>query len=201
MDEELLANKSANIDGQSANTDGQSAKIDVPSAKIDGQSAKIDGQITKIDTKSLNEWHQAAEEILKKSSLRNFGRSISEGIRNSWMGHYYTLIHNCIVILGALVILFSNNLMHLAIIVFILLMDGGAIIAMHNCPLTWLEKQYLNVDYILETKKILHGSDVLYNCPHTYESQLEYVINVWCFVVLKILALMLMRTFSITVKA
>lgn len=142
-----------------------------------------------------------AEPLNLQNDVRTFGQFLYEKFTNSCIGYYYLTIHYLFVIFGALVILFSQNINFLAIIAFLVILDAAAIIVLHHCPLTILEQKYLKVDYAQETKNVLKKCNIMYNCPHAYESQLEYVINIWCLAVLKILAIMLMKVFSVTVKS
>jgi len=142
-----------------------------------------------------------AEPLNLKNDVRTFGQFLYQKFINSCIGYYYLTIHYLFVIFGALVILFSQNINFLAIIAFLVILDAAAIIVLHHCPLTILEQKYLKVDYAQETKNVLKKCNIMYNCPHAYESQLEYVINIWCLAVLKILAIMLMKVFSVTVKS
>ena len=140
--------------------------------------------------------HKPIKTTLDDSSKITQTQIIKE-IGKCMVGHYYSLVHYLVCVVGGLVILFSNNVNHLAVLAFIILMDAAAIVVLHSCPLTILEKKYLKIDYAQEFKRWLQKCNILYNCDHAYESQLELVINYWCFAVGKILAIMVMRTFSI----
>jgi hypothetical protein len=131
--------------------------------------------------------------------IRAFINYLQPLFKSYFMGHYYLFIHYTIMLAGAVVFLFTKNIFFLCVILFTLVLDTFCIAGLHNCPLTLLERNYLQVNYASSMKEALHRCNIVYNCDHAYESQIEYLINLWCFVVLKILGLMLMRTFHIQV--
>jgi len=102
-------------------------------------------------------------------------------------GIYYNILHFLLILGCCIVLLFNNNVYHLSILLLIVSLDSISIVFLHDCPLTKLEKQYLNISG-RELMNIAYKKlGVLYKCDHFYESQLELLINVWSLVVLKIL--------------
>jgi hypothetical protein len=129
--------------------------------------------------------------------VRHFINSIYDTFSTSWIGSYYVILHYLISALGGIVFLFSNNLAHLIVINILIILDGFCIMTLHNCPLTLLEQKYMQRNLALETKSMLHQAGIVYNCEHDYESQFEFIINVWSFVALKMFVLMLMKIFRV----
>lgn len=116
----------------------------------------------------------------------------------AWIGSYYTTLHYLLILISGVILLFSNNVFYLTLMSLIIISDGACIVTLHNCPLTQLEQRYAQRDAMSSFKATLAGADLLYDCNHVYESQLEFVINLWCLVALKMLVLVLMRTFKFT---
>lgn len=122
----------------------------------------------------------------EKNIIRDFSLHYKK-IINFILGSYYGLIHGLIVFLGGLTVVFSNNLLYLCVILFIVSLDALAIVALHDCPLTQLEEKYLGLSGKRNTKEFLHKLGIVHKCDHMYESQLEFVINMWMVVVMKLL--------------
>lgn len=130
--------------------------------------------------------------------VRKFAQYMYPKLKNSLIGYYYLALHNLLLLGGGLVLLFSNNVVFLTLLSLIIMGDAACIVTLHNCPLTLLEQNYLDRNFAKETKNAFAYANIVYNCEHVYETQLEFVINLWTFVVFKIFALMLLRTFHVT---
>lgn len=129
----------------------------------------------------------------------NVVRKISNFIRKTpildqIIGYYYVIIHGIIATLGILVLLFSNNIIHLACLLIVIILDSTCIVFLHDCPLTMLEQKYLKTSAVSTRFKALHKSNIVFECNHEYESQLELLINVWSFCAIKMFAIILLRT-------
>ena len=132
------------------------------------------------------------------NAVRSFAQYLYPILKNSLIGYYYLMLHNLLLLGGGLILLFSNNVVYLTMLALIIMGDAACIVTLHNCPLTLLEQNYLNRNFAKETKNALAYANVVYKCEHVYETQLEFVINLWTFVVFKIFCVMLMQTFKIT---
>jgi len=130
--------------------------------------------------------------------VRTFAQYIYPKLKNSLIGYYYLTLHNLLLLGGGLILLFSDNVVFLTMLCLIIMGDAACIVTLHNCPLTLLEQNYLDRNFAKETKNAFAYANIVYNCEHVYETQLEFVINLWTFVVFKIFALMLLRTFHVT---
>jgi len=151
--------------------------------------------------KQLNTIVEEVKDYVKKDKMnkkiekkvkehKNIIREISQPYRSfidKTIGIYYGFIHGLIVFIGGCTVVFSNNLLYLAIILLIVSLDAFAIICLHDCPLTQLEEKYFGLSGKRNTKEFLHSLGIVHKCDHMYESQLEFVINMWMVVVMKML--------------
>jgi hypothetical protein len=148
----------------------------------------------------LNDIVKDVKDYLKKDKIKkiekkvknhkNIIRELSYPYRSfldKTIGVYYGFIHGLIVFIGGCTVVFSSNLLYLAIILFIVSLDACAIICNHDCPLTQLEEKYFGLSGKRNTKEFLHKLGIVHKCDHLYESQLEFVINMWMIVVMKML--------------
>lgn len=139
---------------------------------------------------------------VKKHGLRAYNDNIKKyfGIpKNLSLGKYYYIIHNILVILICFVILFSNNISHLAIILLIISLDAAANVVLHDCPLTILEKEYLGTTGADERMELLSSLGINYKCNHSYEKVIELIINVWMICVFKSLCIIILRITNIKI--
>jgi hypothetical protein len=145
----------------------------------------------KLKKKSFTE-KTKYEKIVKehKNIIRDFSKPYRSFIDKT-IGCYYGLIHGLIVFLGGFTVVFSNNFLYLCIILFIVSLDAFAIVCLHDCPLTQLEEKYFGLSGKRNTKEFLHNIGIVHKCDHMYETQLEFVINMWMIVVMKILFLII----------
>ena len=116
------------------------------------------------------------------------------------MGNYYIFIHTVLSILGGFIMLFSNKILWLIIIAIVIIMDSAAIVFLNDCPLTMLEKKYLGYSCVSNRRDILSSKSILYECTHDYDMQLELLINMWLFVVLKIFIIIILNMTSIKIQ-
>ena len=75
--------------------------------------------------------------------------------------------------------------------------DSLCIVILHDCPLTLLEKKYLGSSIAELREKKLANYDILYKEDHSYETQVELLINLTCLIVFKILILIFLDLFNI----
>jgi len=127
-----------------------------------------------------------------KNIVRDWGQPIGSLLKKA-IGLYYGFIHGLFVFLGGIIIVFSNNIFFLCVLLFIISLDSFAIVVLHDCPLTQLEEKYFSISGKRNTKEFLHKLGIMHKCDHLYESQLEFVINMWIVVVFKILFIIAYR--------
>jgi len=133
----------------------------------------------------------------------NIVRQISNNIPFSIkkvIGYYYVCIHYMLAVLSIFILLFSKNLFFLTVMLVFLSLDATSIIFLHNCPLTMLETKYLGYSTISFRRKMLNKLNVLYECNHTYETQLEILINIVSVTACKIMYIIFMDMLSIELK-
>ena len=137
----------------------------------------------------------------KKSNIRKICKKITKFFKKyipkKILGYYYQFIHYLIILLGAILILFCNNISYLLIIILLVSLDGIANFICHDCPLTILEKKYLKKSLCQNKKKFFKNMKILYKCNHVYETQVELIVNVWALLACKIMILLILKTFSL----
>jgi hypothetical protein len=139
------------------------------------------------------------EDYNTENRMRNFCL-ITNPFLKKLIGSYYFSIHVILIILGCIVLLFSNNIKYLLIILNIIFIDGLAMLSYHECPLTILEQKYLDTNMSIESKSNLNNFNINHNCSHVYESQVELIINLFTLIAIKILSLILMKSFQFTLQ-
>ena len=133
---------------------------------------------------------------------KNMIRNLSDFLKPSFdklIGSYYGLIHIAFMFLGGIILLFSNNIMYLSIMLFIVSLDAFANVVNHNCPLTLMEEKYLGISGKEISNIFYKQAGIMYTCNHIYETQLELLINVWILLACKILAIIFMRIVKINI--
>ena len=93
--------------------------------------------------------------------------------------------------------MFSTNLTHLAVLFIIVSFDAFAIVVMHACPLTALERKYIKRSSCDDRDELLGALCISYNCNHEYEKQVELLVNVWLLVAAKCMCIIIMKMFNI----
>ena len=131
-----------------------------------------------------------------KNKIRDLSNTSSNFMKQV-IGNYYGLLHTILIIGGAAIILFSQNLIHLSIILLIISLDAFAIVVRHDCPLTQMEEKYLGVSGKRQINEFLKSYGLVYNCSHLYESQLELVVNFWALTACKIVMLICLKMLKI----
>lgn len=131
-----------------------------------------------------------------RNKIRDLSKSSSNFMKKV-IGNYYGMLHTILIIGGAIVILFSKNVIDLAILLLIISLDAFAIVVRHDCPLTEMEEKYLGVSGKRQINEFLKSCGLVYNCSHLYESQLELVINFWALTACKIVVLICLKMWKI----
>ena len=109
----------------------------------------------------------------------------------------YRHVHDTFIFLVSFIVLFSMNLTHLAILFIIVSFDAFAIVVMHACPLTALERKYIKRSSCDDRDELLGALGISYNCNHEYEKQVELLVNVWMMVAGKCMCIIIMKMFNI----
>ncbi len=116
---------------------------------------------------------------VKKSILGIVFHPVIEKYLKFHIGTYYTYLHLGIIILGAYIICFVNDLQYLTIFMIILSCNAFTNIILHDCPLSMLEQKYLDTSIVQTRIKSLKAMNINYECDRygQFESQLEFIIN------------------------
>jgi hypothetical protein len=151
--------------------------------------------------KSNTKFESKLEKKIKKHKniIRDFS-NISKDFIKYITGCYYGCLHTILIFLGALLILFSNNIYSLCALLLIISLDALAIVVRHDCPLTQMEEKYLGISGKRQINEFLKKCGVVYNCSHLYESQMELMINVWALTACKIVVLLFLKMIKIELK-
>ena len=109
------------------------------------------------------------------------------------IGLHFAIIH-LLFMFGCVVgMLFSTNIFHVWIILFIVSMDCIANVVFHDCPLSMLERKYSGETLNNAYKSALVNLNIGYKCKHAYEGQLDCLITTWALVSIKLMGLIFMR--------
>jgi len=111
----------------------------------------------------------------------------------------YGIIHDLFIIIIVIIGFFNTSLFHLIILLIIISLDAFSIVVLHECPLTTMERKYLNITSCDIRNKMLKQSGIVYHCDHDYEKQIELLINVWLLIACKCLIILLLKTFNLKI--
>jgi len=138
--------------------------------------------------------------LVSENIIRIVLNSVPQCVK-SFIGSYYAFIHSLIAFLGLLILLFSNNIIYLSILLLVIILDCLAIVFLHDCPLTMLEKKYLGTSTVTARRNALKNMGILFTCDHEYESQLELLINLWTIVAIKIFVIICASMFYYEIQS
>lgn len=134
---------------------------------------------------------KTVKNIIPRNIIREYAKSFSPFLKKA-IGHYYLFIHNIIISVGCFVFFFSNRIFYLSVLLNMIILDCMSIVFIHDCPLTMLEKKYLDNSLVEARQKSFKDMGIVYECDHEYEKQLELLINLWSFIALKIFYIIIM---------
>lgn len=153
----------------------------------------------KINCKTKTE-SKLEKKIKKHKNVIRDVSNISKDFIKYITGCYYGLLHTILIGFGALLILFSNNVYGLCVLLLIVSLDALAIVVRHDCPLTQMEQKYLGISGKKQINEFLKKCGIVYKCNHIYESQLEFMINIWALIACKIVVLLFLKMLKIELK-
>ena len=128
------------------------------------------------------------ENVINKNIIRIILKNVPDFVKKM-VGYYYAFMHSLLAFLGLMVLLFSNNIVHLACLLVVIILDALSIVFLHDCPLTKLEEKYLGFSSVSKRREFLQNLGIMYECNHEYESQLEVLVNAWTFAAIKMLVI------------
>jgi hypothetical protein len=114
------------------------------------------------------------------------------------VGCYYGTLHICIMILGATLLLFDNNVIHLWLLLSTISVDAFSTVILHNCPLTLLERKYLGIGWKGFRTNFFKKIKIDYRCNHEYENTIELLSNLGALTMFKILLICVMHCFPVS---
>ncbi len=135
------------------------------------------------------EYKNIEDFVLNNNIVRKIFLGDSKSRMDVYRGIYYMAVHCILIILAAFSVCFVENIWHLCAVLCIISLDAFSIVVLHNCPLTLMEQKYLGTSMVNEHHQFMKLIGVQYHCDHSYEQQIELLINVWMLIVLKILVL------------
>jgi hypothetical protein len=174
---------------------------DKKNAELKNEKEKI---IEKKKEKKCKHEHKKGRIGINKKLVRNIDKYLNETFnwRNIFnldniKGSIYINLHSCYLFLSCFITFFSTSVYVLIILLTIITLDGVSIVFLQECPITTLESKYLGYNGVDMRDDYLKKLDISYNCYHTYEKQMELIINVWCIIAMKCLCIMFLSMFKI----
>lgn len=119
-----------------------------------------------------------------------------KNIKETMKGLTYYYLHIFLMVIISFITFFTTSISDLIIVLIIVSLDAISVIFLHECPLTSMEKKYLGYTSCDERNDYLRKANIMYNCNHTYEKQIELLINIWCIIVVKCLAITFLDLFN-----
>jgi hypothetical protein len=113
-------------------------------------------------------------------------------------GLYYKFLHGIYIYFIMFMMLFSTNLYHLTLVLFMIMLNAFAVVVRQRCPLSEFEEKYMKESAYLTRQKILKFV-IACSCEHEYESTVEMLLNAWCIISLKCLLIMILKTCNIQI--
>lgn len=112
-------------------------------------------------------------------------------------GLYYVVMHMLFMILIGIIIFFVTNKAYLCMTLIVISLDAVANVVFFDCPLSSLEKKYLDWSMIESRLISLQKSGMMYANHRYYDTQLEVIINGWTLCAAKILCLIVFDWFHV----
>ena len=166
-------------------------------------TATVATQTAPTSDKSVNDYTD--EEYLELYQNSRLGKSCSS---QGWIhnirticcklpGYYYCILHMIFMLLVGVIIFFVTNKSYLCMTLLVISLDAFANVVFFDCPLSSLEKKYLNTSLIDSRLKTIQNYGMMYANNKVYDTQLEVIINGWTLCAGKILFLIVFDWFHI----
>lgn len=158
---------------------------------------------TKIETNKNTDLKSDIFDINKITYLNNnIVRKISKTLTSTfnldrYKGFFYYNIHLYMIFVILFITLFTTSINYLLIVLLIVSLDALAIVCLHQCPLTIMERKYLGNTSMDDRNNMFKCAGIMYNCDHDYEKQIELLINVWSTITLKCCSILFIKMFNI----
>jgi hypothetical protein len=161
---------------------------------MDKDKDKDKDEKDKIKYKTNKKLKMIEDSVIRKLCIYLYNKFNLKEVKESTL---YRHIHDTFIFLVSFIALFSMNLTHLAILFIIVSFDAFAIVVLHACPLTALERKYIKRSSCDDRDELLGALGISYNCDHEYEKQIELLVNVWLMVAGKCMCIIVMKMFNI----
>jgi hypothetical protein len=125
-------------------------------------------------------------------SIFNLNKENAQAV---YRGIFYKIFHMILICLNIFIILFSMNLYHLMVGIFILTVDALSVVILHGCPLTFLEKKCLENNVFEDRNNFIQSLNIGYECTHEYEQTIDFLIHSMCLVIFKCVFIIFFKTF------
>ena len=171
--------------------------IPIPTLEKCEKDKQIDKDKDKDNKKSYKnskKFKMIEDSVIRKCCMYLYKKFNLKEIQEST---FYRHVHDTFIFLVSFIALFSMNLTHLAVLFIIVSFDAFAIVVMHACPLTALERKYIKRSSCDDRDELLGALGISYNCNHEYEKQIELLVNVWMMVAGKCMCIIIMKMFNI----
>lgn len=160
-----------------------------------GETKKCEtGNDNKKSYKNNKKLKMIEDSVIRKLCIYLYKKFNLKEVKESTL---YRHVHDTFIFLISFIALFSMNLTHMAILFIIVSFDAFAIVVLHACPLTTLERKYIKRSSCDDRDELLNSLGISYNCDHEYEKQVELLINVWLMVAGKCMCIIVMKMFNI----
>lgn len=137
--------------------------------------------------------------FLKNNIIRRWSKKVYHeyNLKSIITKEMYSHFHYIYMYFVIFIIIFDTNIYHLFILLMIMTLDALAIICIHQCPITYMEKKYVKETDAELGNRMMKKLNISYNCDHVYEQQLGSVIIVLYFIALKCISIMVLQSFNI----
>lgn len=154
---------------------------------------------SKIEEDLKNDVHNNNKiAYLNSNIVRKISKTLTSRFNlDRYKGFFYYNIHLYLIFILLFIAVFSTSINVLLIILLIVSLDAIAIVCLHECPLTIMERKYLGNTNMDDRNNMFKCAGIMYNCEHDYEKQIELLINVWTCITIKCSTILFLKMFDI----
>jgi hypothetical protein len=137
--------------------------------------------------------------LIKNNIIRRWSKKVYHeyNLKSIITKEMFSTFHYIYMYFIVFIIIFNTNIYHLFILLMIMTLDALAIICIHECPITYMEKKYVKETDAELGNRFMKKLNISHNCDHVYEQQLGSVIIVLYFIALKCISIMVLQSFNI----
>ena len=176
-------------------------KLEKENKNLNDRNKKLEKENKDLNERNNLQDYEKNKKLCDENIFRVTSKNILEkikkfGIENKIIGLVYIYVHFLFIFLIGFIFAFSNNIFHLCITLIVVSLDALSVVVLHGCPLTTLEKKYLNITSCEKRANNFKNANIVYTCEHEYEKQIEILINVWTLIAVKCVLLVFLKTFN-----